>query len=95
MLRARQELIVERFNKKHNLKMWKHVLDVIQNAIVICNSTEILYYNEALLSLIEKFGKNTKNMIKDVIYIYCRLIKYLVIPKFPLKTAHVIYGALY
>ena len=66
MRRAKQELIVERCKAENTFKCWKHVLDIIQNPVVIFNTKEILYYNDALFEIIREYGSHTENILNDV-----------------------------
>ena len=68
MLRTIKELIAEQSNAEYNFKKWKHVLDIIQNAIIISNKTEILYYNKVMSLLLNTSKLDTGNIIQNVIF---------------------------
>ena len=66
MVRTTKELMAERLNTKETFKNWKHVLDVIQNAIIICSSDKIIFINTVMTSLIDKSEIRTGNIVDDV-----------------------------
>lgn len=55
-------MMLEKYKTKLNCKKWKEVLNVCEDAIVICNSTEILYYNSSMSNLLG--GEKNKTAIE-------------------------------
>jgi hypothetical protein len=49
-----------------NAKKWKHVLDISQDAIIICTSDELLYHNKAMERLLENANIISKEIITGI-----------------------------
>ena len=67
LMKTRRELIAEKYYVKRSSKKWKQVLDISQDAIAICSSHKILYYNNSLRSLLNERKINTGPISVDVI----------------------------
>jgi hypothetical protein len=53
IIQARQKLMREKYALELSFQQWKYILDIIENPIIIYNSSHILYYNKALVTVIE------------------------------------------
>ena len=67
MVKVRRELIMERYDFQLKSKKWKRILDISQDATVICNEATVLYHNLALTDLLQKVrGDETMPLAEKV-----------------------------
>ena len=65
--RNKNELICEKYNTKMGNEKWRHVLDVCQEGIAICNSKKVMYHNKGLLRIISENKITSDNIEYNVI----------------------------
>lgn len=69
LIRARRELIIEKYVVEVNFQQWKHILDIMHDPIIIYSSTEVIYHNRALTSIIENYEVSTNDILTKVNYL--------------------------
>ncbi len=73
LMHMRRELISEKYYAKMSTRRWKHVLEISQDAVMICGPGSVLYHNRALRDMLQAHNIGTDKINEDVILLLYEL----------------------